>query len=297
MNEVTINNLEKYDMISLLGEGTFGHVFKARNTIDKNFYAVKIFKHPFKNIEEVNNFDELKYIRKIGFHENIIRLHEVIFEPQNMRLTFVMELMEITLLDLIRRTKISSDDYFLYTKQLLNAIQHIHSIGLIHRDIKPENIMLNLDTKILKLGDFGSVGEAPCVHIPGKYFTTLWYMAPEILLQSPTYGFESDVWSAGCVIAEFLTNKPLFPGRDTFEQFSLISKVFGPYNNKYYDVMETTAPFQLDTHIDVIGIEDKLTNVDPCFVELISKMIRFFPQDRISSFDALHDPVLNHSVV
>ena len=293
MDETRINGLDEYKIISPLGEGTFGHVFKVQNVLNKNFYAIKIFKHPFKNIDEVNNFDELRYMRKIGSHENIVGLYEVIFEPHNHRLAFVMELMEMTLLDFMRKTKVLLDDCFLYVRQFLNALQHIHGIGLIHRDIKPENIMLNINTKVLKLGDFGSVGEVPCFHTPGKYFTTLWYMAPEILLQSPEYGFESDVWSAGCVIAEFLLGRPLFPGRDKVEQFSLISDALGPFTGDDYAAIEASTSFQLDSKHDTSIIKDKLVNIDPTFVELILKMVRFLPQDRISSSVAFLDPMFN----
>ena len=108
-------------------------------------------------------------------------------------------------------------------KQLFDAVGYIKSINVCHRDIKPSNILINIDERKLKLSDFGSA-----IRIPPKtnnqqleqikkqslqsYVCSRYYRAPELLLGCSNYSHEIDTWSAGCVVAEMVMAKPLFPG-------------------------------------------------------------------------------------
>lgn len=99
-----------------------------------------------------------------------------------------------------------------YLFQLLKGIAHCHQNRVLHRDLKPQNLLINREG-ILKLADFGL---ARAFGIPVKNYThevvTLWYRAPDILMGSKNYSTSVDIWSVGCIFAELINMKPLFPG-------------------------------------------------------------------------------------
>lgn len=106
--------------------------------------------------------------------------------------------------------------------QICKALKYLHSADLIHRDLKPSNVLLNSDSK-LKLCDFGLVR---CLAtekegdnlVLTEEVATRWYRAPEVLLGSKTYDRPADMWSVGCILAEMLIYKPIFPGSSTMNQ-------------------------------------------------------------------------------
>lgn len=116
------------------------------------------------------------------------------------------------------RTQDLSDDhcqYFIY--QTLRALKAMHSANVLHRDLKPSNLLLNANCD-LKVCDFGLARSAANVEdnsgFMTEYVATRWYRAPEIMLTFKEYTKAIDVWSVGCILAEMLNGKPLFPGKD-----------------------------------------------------------------------------------
>ncbi|KAF3659859.1 Cell division control protein 2 -like protein [Capsicum annuum] len=118
---------------------------------------------------------------------------------------------------------------FLY--QMLRGIAYCHSHRVLHRDLKPQNLLIDPRSNVLKLADFG-LGRA--FGIPVRTFThevvTLWYRAPEILLGSRQYSTPVDVWSAGCIFAEMVNHRPLFPGDSEIDELFKIFRVVGTPN-------------------------------------------------------------------
>lgn len=111
--------------------------------------------------------------------------------------------------------------------QLLRAVRHVHALGYVHRDIKMSNLLYRNGN--VKLGDFGLA--RPCSPGSGRYSSrvvTLWFRAPELLLGSTTYGPALDMWSVGCVAAELLLGRPLFPAESELEATVLIARLLGP---------------------------------------------------------------------
>lgn len=110
--------------------------------------------------------------------------------------------------------------------QIMKAMKYLHSADVIHRDLKPSNVLINSDCH-LKLCDFGL---ARSLHQdqtePNLALTeevaTRWYRAPEVLLGSQTYDKSADMWSVGCILAELLIGKPIFPGNSTLNQLERI---------------------------------------------------------------------------
>lgn len=112
-------------------------------------------------------------------------------------------------------------------KQLLSAVHHLHDNWILHRDLKTSNLLLS-HKGILKVGDFGLAREYGS---PLRQYTpivvTLWYRAPELLLCCKEYSTHIDMWSVGCIFAEFVTMNPLFPGKSEVDQLNRIFKDLG----------------------------------------------------------------------
>uniref|UniRef100_A0A1I7U7F4 Protein kinase domain-containing protein n=3 Tax=Caenorhabditis tropicalis TaxID=1561998 RepID=A0A1I7U7F4_9PELO len=119
-----------------------------------------------------------------------------------------------------------------YHSQILSGIAYIHSKDIMHRDMKPENILVTL-RNVIKIADFGQA----CIYLKNnadeeydENVATRWYRAPELLFGSRKYGPSVDIWAIGCILAELVRGKPIFPGRSELEQISVIFGVLGTPN-------------------------------------------------------------------
>merc|ERR1719158_1527483 len=171
---------------------------------------------------------EIKILNRFQ-HENIIDIRDIL-RPINIDqlrdVYIVQSLMETDLYKLLKTQRLSNDHicYFLY--QILRGLKYIHSANVLHRDLKPSNLLLNT-TCDLKICDFGLARTNSEKEYMTEYVVTRWYRAPELLLSCADYTAAIDVWSVGCIFAELLGRKPLFPGKDYVHQLNLITRVLG----------------------------------------------------------------------
>lgn len=158
-------------------------------------------------------------------HPNIVKLKEVIRE--NNLLYFVFEYMEQNLLEAAKERKkhFSETTVRNIMFQLLQGLHFMHRHGYFHRDLKPENLLCLGST--VKLADFGLARETRSRPPYTDYVSTRWYRAPEILLRSQYYNSPIDVFACGCIFAELLTLRPLFPGNSEADQIHKICAVLG----------------------------------------------------------------------
>ncbi|KFP57592.1 Mitogen-activated protein kinase 1, partial [Cathartes aura] len=224
-------------------------------------------------------------------HENIIGINDIIRAPtieQMKDVYIVQDLMETDLYKLLKTQHLSNDHicYFLY--QILRGLKYIHSANVLHRDLKPSNLLLNT-TCDLKICDFGLARVADPDHdhtgFLTEYVATRWYRAPEIMLNSKGYTKSIDIWSVGCILAEMLSNRPIFPGKHYLDQLNhilgkLYIKVAFPHQSVCLHLF-----YQLDWSW-------LFPNADPKALDLLDKMLTFNPHKRIEVEQALAHPYL-----
>lgn len=160
-------------------------------------------------------------------HPNIVKLLDVIHTENKLYLVFeflhqdLKKFMDASALTGIPLPLIKS-----YLFQLLQGLAFCHSHRVLHRDLKPQNLLINADGSI-KLADFGL---ARAFGVPVRTYThevvTLWYRAPEILLGCKYYSTAVDIWSLGCIFAEMVTRRALFPGDSEIDQ---LFRIFRPW--------------------------------------------------------------------
>ncbi|XP_018319847.1 serine/threonine-protein kinase minibrain isoform X2 [Agrilus planipennis] len=223
--------LDRYEIDSLIGKGSFGQVVKAFDHEEQCYVAIKIIKNkkPFLNqaqievklLEMMNraDADNKYYIVKLKRH----------FMWRN-HLCLVFELLSYNLYDLLRNTNFRGVSLNLtrkFAQQLCTALLFLSTpeLNIIHCDLKPENILLcNPKRSAIKIVDFGSscqLGQRIYQYIQSRF-----YRSPEVLLGIP-YDLAIDMWSLGCILVEMHTGEPLFSGANEVDQMNKIVEVLG----------------------------------------------------------------------
>ena len=169
-------------------------------------------------------------------HENIVPLKEIVVGKSLESIFLVMEYCEQDLASLIdnMQTPFSESQVKCIFVQLLRGLKYLHSNFIVHRDLKVSNLLMT-DNGCLKIADFGL---ARLFGFPLRPMTpkvvTLWYRAPELLLNSPQQTTSIDMWSAGCILGELLAHKPLLPGKSEINQIELVIDLLGTPNDKIW---------------------------------------------------------------
>ncbi|CAE7392704.1 MOK, partial [Symbiodinium necroappetens] len=285
--------MHKYRLLSKKGEGTFSEVLKAQSIKSGKHVAIKCMKNTFDSIDQVNNLREIQALRRLAGHANIIKLHEILYDEPTGRLALVFELMDMNVYEAIkgRRHYLPDTKTKHYMFEILKGLDHMHRNGIFHRDVKPENLLL-LDDEI-KLADLGSCRGIYSRQPFTEYISTRWYRAPECLLTDGYYGFKMDLFAAGCVWFEIVALFPLFPGQNESDQIQKIHNVLGtPSPDLLASKFKRNA-----SHMDFnfpekkgTGIERLIPHAEPECVELMQKLLRYDPEERILARQALRDP-------
>jgi serine/threonine protein kinase len=207
----------RYLVTKLIGKGSFGSVIEAYDTINNTKVAIKIIKlKPGVTINTNNEIVNLKKINSLDFDSTYIVKMLDYFEEEGY-LCIALELLHKTLYRFLLEIKgMSLQDTAVYGYQLFKALQFLQNQNIIHCDLKPENIMFRThDKKFIKIVDFGSSCEVG--NNIYKFVQSRFYRSPEVTLRLD-YGLPIDIWSAGCILAELYTGKPLFESRSETSQ-------------------------------------------------------------------------------
>ncbi|KAG8199462.1 hypothetical protein JTE90_000327 [Oedothorax gibbosus] len=222
-----VNMVQRYRILGKKGEGSFAEVMACQNLVDGQLYACKTLKRHFVSVDQALGLTEVRALRRLRPHTNVVQLQDIIFDKKSGRLALVFELMDLNMYELLKARKKPLPEFRVksYIYQLLRSLDHIHRHGIFHRDVKPENLLIR--DNLLKLADFGSCRGINTKRPYTEYISTRWYRPPECLLTSGYYSHKMDMWAAGCVFFEALTNLPLFPGSSEIDQLTKIHNVLG----------------------------------------------------------------------
>jgi cyclin-dependent kinase len=179
--------------------------------------------------------------------------------------------------------------------QLLQGIRFCHAHRVLHRDLKPQNLLINMQGQ-LKLADFGL---ARAFGIPVRNYThevvTLWYRAPDVLMGSRKYSTQVDIWSVGCIFAEMVTGRPLFPGQTDAEQLQMIFQALGTPTLKSWPSMADLPDYKGPSLPQYPGssLSKFVKRLDKLGIDLLTRMLQHDPAKRISAEAALQHPFFN----
>ncbi|XP_076894624.1 mitogen-activated protein kinase 15-like [Bidens hawaiensis] len=291
----------RYKILEIIGKGSYGVVCSAVDTHTGEKVAIKkitdIFEHASDAIRILREIKLLRLLR----HPDIVEIKRIMLPPSRRAfkdIYVVFELMESDLHQVIK----ANDDlthehhrFFLY--QMLRALKYMHTANVFHRDLKPKNILANANCK-LKICDFGlarvAFNDAPTAVLWTDYVATRWYRAPELCGSfSSKYTPAIDIWSIGCIFAEVLTGKPLFPGKSVVHQLELITDLLGtPSSDTISGVRNDKArKYLLDMRKkQPVPFSQKFTSIDPLALRLLQRMLAFDPKERPTAEEALADP-------
>ena len=289
--------MEQYKIIKVIGDGTFGIVSKAVNIHTGEVVAIKKMKKKFLSWEECMQLREIKSLKKLT-HWNIVKLKEVI--RVNDMLHMVFEYVDNNLYQVMKdrsepfpETEIQSIIY-----QTLLGVAYIHKNGFFHRDLKPENLLISTapgstsSNYIIKICDFGQAREIRSTPPYTEYIATRWYRAPECLLRSNVYNSPMDIFAIGCMMAELYLARPLFPGTSESDQLFKICSVLGtptqatwPEGLRLGIKVGYQFPNFVATPLSVL-----IPQASKEAIDLLTAMLRFDPQKRITSAHALAHP-------
>ena len=300
----------RYSPIESIGTGAYGVVCAAKDNRTGQRVAIKKIPRVFEVIVIAKRtYRELKILRHLR-HENIISILDVMRPPEDPSLFqdvyVVLDLMESDLHHIIHSVQPLSEDhiqFFLY--QVLRGVKYIHSANVLHRDLKPSNLLINRNCE-LKIGDFGmakglsSSAEEHSTFMT-EYVATRWYRAPELMLSLSEYTFAIDMWSVGCILAEMIARRQLFPGKNYLNQLQLILSVVGTPSPEYVQAVgseRVKVYLQALPHRDPVELRVLFPEASEVTLDLMRKLLQLEPRKRVSAEEALahkylsryHDP-------
>ena len=301
-----------YDRIARLDEGTYGIVWKAKDTSSGEIVALKQIKFDETLTKEgfpIAALREISVLLDLS-HECIVTVREMVVGDNANQVFMVMEFMQMDLKDAIERSGQSpfpQSELKNMMYQILSAITHVHEKWYLHRDMKTSNILVHRSGKIA-LCDFGLARK---YQTPLKAMTqmviTLWYRPPELLYGESVYGPAVDMWSVGCIFGELLKKKALMEGQGELDQINRIIDLVGaPTETNWPDFQSlpnakmfrwrSKGPPTIPTTFPVNTFTGGQTYLDPNGFDLLSRLLTLDPKQRISGEEALRHPYFTEGV-
>ncbi|CEQ41267.1 SPOSA6832_02979 [Sporobolomyces salmonicolor] len=322
-----------YERLNEIEEGSYGIVFRARCKTTGDIVALKKLKmDKEKNGFPITSLREIQTLMTAN-HENIVRVREVVVGDTLTQVFIVMDFIEHdlkTLLSNMPNPFLASEIKTLML-QLLSAIATCHDNWIVHRDLKTSNLLMNNRGQI-KVADFGlarTYGE-PLGDMT-QLVVTLWYRAPELLFGATEYTTAVDMWSIGCIFGELILREPLLPGRGEIDQVnkvrssrlsSLTCFVLSPLTSTQifkllgrptdemwpgFRKLPNAKSFNIDaaqplSRLILVPLLPRFSTLSRTFryvtahgLDLMSRLLTYDPEKRISAEEALKHPYFTES--
>ncbi|XP_063975365.1 cyclin-dependent kinase 11B-like isoform X2 [Diachasmimorpha longicaudata] len=288
-------SVEEFQCLNRIEEGTYGVVYRARDKRTEEIVALKRLKmekekegFPITSLREINTLLKAQ-------HPNIVTVREIVVGSNMDKIFIVMDYVEHDLKSLMETMKQKKQVFIpgevkCLMQQLLRAVAHLHDNWILHRDLKTSNLLLS-HRGILKVGDFGLAREYGS---PLRQYTpvvvTLWYRAPELLLNGKEYSTPIDMWSVGCIFAELVRMEALFPGKSEIDQLNRIFKELGTPSDRMWPGYSKLPMVQKITfgHYPVNNLRQRFHMfLKDQGMELLNKLLTYDPAQRLTAEDAV----------
>ncbi|KAL3613711.1 Mitogen-activated protein kinase 19 [Castilleja foliolosa] len=272
----------RYKILEIIGKGSYGVVCAAIDTQTGGKVAIKKITNIFEHMSDaIRILREIKLLRLLR-HPDIVEIKRIILPPSRRDFRDIYVVFELMESDL---------------HQMLRAMKYMHTANVYHRDLKPKNILANANCK-LKICDLGlarvAFSDTPTTVFWTDYVATRWYRAPELCGSFfSKYTPAIDIWSIGCIFAEVLTGKPLFPGKSVVHQLDIITDLLGTPSAETISGVrnEKARKYLMNMRKKrTVPFAEKFPNTDPLALKLLQRMLAFDPKDRASAAEALADP-------
>lgn len=299
--------------VQILGSGAYATVacFQAEGKELAVKKVERIFDHPVLALRTLREVKLLSHLQ----HPNVLCLHELFLDGPNFKDAYLcLERMDGDLHLLIHGTKQYLSDHqvqcVLY--QMMRGLLCLRCAHVIHRDLKPGNVLVRSGGEV-KIGDLGlsrgidSDEDGHDELMLTEYVVTRYYRAPEVVLTASKYTYAVDMWSAGCILGEMLTRRPIFEGKDSLDQVKKIISVLGcqayedlewiPASSSAHKFVQMCNKSAAPTDQGLLRLMQRPGSpVNPLAVEMLVQMLRFDPSRRLGVEDALEHSFLSQFV-
>ncbi|XP_043278081.1 probable serine/threonine-protein kinase dyrk2 [Venturia canescens] len=303
----------RYEILEVIGKGSFGQVIRALDHKTGQHIAIKIIRNKKRfHHQALIEVKILEHLRKKDLDakssHNVIHMLEYFYFRNHLCISF--ELMSLNLYELIKKNNYQGFSISLirrFANSLIQCLRLLHRENIIHCDLKPENVLLKQrGSSSIKVIDFGS----SCYSHQRvyTYIQSRFYRSPEVILGLP-YGTPIDMWSLGCILAELHTGYPLFPGENEVEQLACIMEVLGlPPENLINHASRRRLFFDSKGNPRCItnskgrrrrpgnkNVAVALRSNDTLFVDFVSRCLEWDAKKRMKPDEAMRHEWLNSS--
>lgn len=294
----------RYKIGSKLGHGAYGVV---RSAIDRQNndteVAIKMI-----SISKTNTEDTARIVREIKLlqhfnHYNLVKMVEFVVCTDHIHIVF--EKMDMDMHTMINENDdLTWEHHAAFMLQTLRAINYMHACNVVHRDLKPKNILINTDCA-LKLADFGlsrtlSSRQDSSDEPWSDYVFSRWYRPPELcglFFKKTHYSKSADMWAVGCIFAEMILRKPLFPGKNAVDQIEMMmKKLLGKPTPEFIERIEnkrTQKFFAKAEPCDPKPFREVFPMATDDEIALLEGLLKFDPLERMTAEQAMELPIFS----